>query len=382
MLSLIIVLETLAFYALGQPGISYPKDQCDWIGADGMHGAYLPIGVCKHIFDPHNLTNPEDDHLYSHKYICRDDGTVKAHAYGHDTTCHGEYSELDVPTYGDDYYKCSGQGTCPYAVVRFYHQEEPYSEQCIKSTDGWYSEAPMTTYQCLNITKEGVNEWYMLKCTQDGKGLIGIDYTENCKQKLNESVMYNGCNYKDLWVEIAHCDHWDEVTIPFIRDITTSTPIISTTQSETTVATNNILTQIISKISTQIIVSSSSDSDEGYYGHHSDSHDGYHHHHDHRYGEHSDEYHSHDRYHDGYHGESQDIDKEEGIAWPIWFHIAVGVGLLFMLLCCYMTYKYMKQKRQMETFAKIVEFTMDIEGDVNEEDNTIVVDEGETITFK
>eukprot|EP01084_Bolivina_argentea_P132761 234290_1 len=188
-------------------GISYPKEECDWIGADRMPGPRLPIGVCKHIFNPYNLSTHVDDHRYSQKYMCSDDGsTVHNLVFQNNSNCEGDYATLPAKIYddGDDYFGCN-HGTCPYSVIRFHHRM-PSNDTCGKSDDGWYSEAPNNVYQCLNNSKG----WFMLECTPDGRGIIGVEYTENCDQILNETVLYDGCTWPDKYIEITHCDYWED----------------------------------------------------------------------------------------------------------------------------------------------------------------------------
>lgn len=85
----------------------------------------------------------------------------------------------------------------------------------------------MTVYQCLNVS----DEWYMLQCTEDGKGLISIEYTENCEEVLNVSIARTGCDFKDRYIEIMHCDYWDGAEVVDVTTSTTTMPPIFSTET-------------------------------------------------------------------------------------------------------------------------------------------------------
>merc|ERR1711920_1018679 len=75
-----------------------------------------------------------------------------------------------------------------------------------------------------------------------GKGLISTDYTPHCTQKLNESVFYDGCNYKDLFMEVRHCDYWNGVDPIDQQTTSTSTstwvPVIKTSEGVQSTSTS------------------------------------------------------------------------------------------------------------------------------------------------
>ena len=226
----------------------------------------------------------------------------------------------------------------------------------------------------------------MMQCTEDGRGLIGVDYTENCEERLNETVFYDGCNYKDKYIEIRHCDYWDgqgdivadttsSTTTSTTTTTTSTTSSTSTTTTTTSTTVGTSLTRLLSTLSTMI--------DDGGRGHHGHG--------------------SHDGHHDGRgHGGHRDVDssEDEGAGklqrmHPVLLLAVGGLCVVLLALCCCVSCKYLKQKKQLAAFAAIVEdghregerTTVEMKAADNkvvakETTATVLLDEGDAITIR
>ena len=116
--------------------------------------------------------------------------------------------------------------------MRFYDQEHPEDNtSCIKNDTEW-AEAIFTTYQCLHDDEQPPNRtWFQLTCTEDGSQLIENAYNSptGCTN-LNYSGMYDGgCQYKDKYIEVLHCDYWNPnaTNMPSFSPTMTREPTIS-----------------------------------------------------------------------------------------------------------------------------------------------------------